>query len=115
MDKKFNKINGQIGETFAEKYLKKQKYKILQKNFSTKLGEVDIICQQKKTIIFVEVKSRETLAFGRPSEAVNEQKQRKIRRVAEEYLIRNHLVDASIRFDVIEIIGENINHIENAF
>ncbi|MBE7073712.1 MAG: YraN family protein [Clostridiales bacterium] len=115
MDKKFNKISGQIGENKAVEYLQNKKYKILAQNFTTHIGEVDIICVFKKTIVFVEVKARETLAFGRPSEAVNELKQSKIRRVAEEYLIRNHLEDVPIRFDVIEIVGNYINHIENCF
>ena len=115
MDKKFNKISGQTGENQALEYLKKKKYKILTQNFKTKIGEIDIICQTKKTIVFVEAKSRETLAFGRPSEAVNVHKQAKIRRVAEEYLIRNHQTESPVRFDVVEVLGEEINHIENCF
>jgi len=115
MDKKFNKINGEIGEVLAVEFLKKKKYKVLQQNYTTKLGEIDIICLVKNVVVFVEVKARETFAFGRPSEAVNQQKQRKIRRVAEEYLIRNKLTQIPVRFDVIEVVGETINHIENAF
>ena len=115
MEKKFNKISGFYGEASAVAYLKGQKYKILAQNYTTKIGEIDIIAQYKKAIVFVEVKMRETLAFGRPSEAVNSHKQAKIRRTAEEYLVRHKLLGCEIRFDVIEVIGQEINHIQNAF
>ena len=94
---------------------KNHKYKILERNYSTKIGEIDIVAEKNNTIVFIEVKMRETCAFGRPSEAVNTFKQAKIRRVAEEYLIRNRLTDSQIRFDVLEVIGQDVNHIENAF
>lgn len=115
MEKKFNKVSGLYGETTAAAHLKKQKYKILEQNYTSKVGEIDIIAQHKKTIVFVEVKMRQTLAFGRPSEAVNLHKQAKIRRTAEEYLIRHKLLGCEIRFDVIEVLGQEINHIQNAF
>ncbi|MBQ8443805.1 MAG: YraN family protein [Clostridia bacterium] len=115
MDKKFNKINGSIGENQAIQYLKKKKYQILAQNYKTRIGEIDIICKNKECIVFVEVKMRESCQFGRPCEAVNMHKQHKIRRVAEEYLIRSHIADTPIRFDVIEVLGDEINHIENCF
>ena len=113
MGKRLNKAVGVQGEISAEDYLKKQKYKILELNYVCKLGEIDIIAVDKKssTIVFVEVKRRHTLAFGRPSEAVNLHKQAKIRRAAEEFLIRNHLLDSLVRFDVIDILDEELNHI----
>ena len=78
---------GQKGEKMAQKYLKKQKYKILEKNFRTKLGEIDIICFDKKEnqIVFVEVKAKTSDYFGLPREMVDEQKQQKIERVATLY------------------------------
>ena len=115
MKKVFNKIGGEYGESVVSLYLKNNKYKILNQNYKTKVGEVDIVAMQKNTIVFIEVKMRETCAFGRPSEAVNTFKQAKIRRVAEEYLVRNRLTDSQIRFDVLEVIGQDVNHIENAF
>ena len=112
----FNKIVGTWGEIEACKYLKKKKYKILAQNYKNKLGEIDIIAKKAKTIIFVEVKTKTTLEFGRPCEMVNETKQEKIRNVATLYLIQNHFIDVPIRFDVIEVLSEKeINHIENAF
>lgn len=116
MRKELNKVEGLTGEVIASNYLKKRKYKILETNYKNRLGEIDIIALQKKTIVFVEVKSRSTLAFGRPSEAVDARKQNKIRGVASLYLLQNKLTDSQVRFDVIEIIDNTIiNHIENAF
>lgn len=114
--KKFSGVKGMIGEEQAIKFLKKKKYKILERNYKNKVGEIDIIALDKKTLVFVEVKERETLAFGRPSEAVDERKQHKIRKTSTLYLIENDLYEkCEIRFDVIEILGDQISHIENAF
>ena len=68
--KENNKITGNIGEQKAQKFLKKNKYKILECNYTTQLGEIDIIAKQKDCIGFVDVISRETLEYGRPSGAV---------------------------------------------
>ena len=73
-----NKIEGDMGETRAAKFLREKGYRILQTNYKTKFGEIDIIAQDKNVIVFVEVKERATLAFGRPIEAVNFQKQQTI-------------------------------------
>lgn len=116
MKKELNKVGGQTGEVIACNYLKKKKYKILEMNCRNRLGEIDIIAGHKKTIIFVEVKSRSTLAFGRPSEAVDMRKQNKIRGASQLYLIQNKLTENQCQFDVIEILDDEvINHIENAF
>ncbi len=113
--KEKNKVVGTSGEIIASQYLKKKKYKILLVNYKNKIGEIDIIAKQGEYIVFVEVKTRETLAFGRPCEAVNNLKQYKIRKTATKYLKENKMMDCPCRFDCIEIIGDNINHIENAF
>lgn len=116
MQKHFNKVGGAIGEFDATEYLKNKKYKIIEKNHKNKLGEIDIVAQYKDTIVFVEVKARSTLRFGRPSEAVDFRKQQKLRLVANLYLLQHHMMDKPCRFDVIEVIGQTqINHIENAF
>ena len=113
--KKLNKINGTIGEIDAEKYLKDKGYAIVATNYKNRLGEIDIVAKDKNVLVFVEVKRRATLAFGRPCEAVDERKQHKIRKTAELYLVTTKNYYADVRFDVIEILGEEINHIENAF
>ena len=113
--KERNKIEGDIGEIETADFLKKKGYKILATNYRNKLGEIDLIAMDKGVIVFVEVKRRSTLAFGRPIEAVDFRKQQKIRRVAEMYLIYNHKPYTDVRFDVIEIVGNELNHIENCF
>ena len=109
------KIYGATGETLAKQYLIEKCYKILETNYETKIGEIDIIAKDKNTIVFVEVKARNSLIFGLPREAVTEQKQYKIQRVAQFYLMKTKNFDKPIRFDVIEILGDMITHIENAF
>ena len=113
--KQLNSVLGAKGEIQALKYLTENKYKILFTNYKNKIGEIDIIAKQKEYIVFIEVKKRETLAFGRPSEAVDKRKQQKIRLVAQMFLKQYKLFDSDVRFDVIEIIGDELNHIENAF
>lgn len=113
--KRLNKVEGCKGELLAEQYLKKQKYKILEKNYRNKIGEIDIIAKDKDTLVFVEVKARESAIFGRPCEAVTPYKQNKIRGVASYYLMTKRQSDADCRFDVVEVMGEEVNHIKNAF
>ena len=111
-------IYGKTSEIIAANFLKKKGYKILVMNYKNRIGEIDIIAKDKKCIVFVEVKARLSKAFGHPLEAINEQKQWKIRKVAELYLSSNNLMDCNSRFDAISILGfENpeIEHIENAF
>jgi len=104
------------GEALAKEYLQKKGYKILETNFKNKIGEIDIIAKHNNILIFVEVKTRESIKFGHPREAVNFYKQQKIRNVSISYLKFNGLYDKiSVRFDVIDIVGNNITHIENAF
>lgn len=114
-NKTFNKVTGDSGEQLAKEYLKKNGYKILKTNYKTNIGEIDIIAKQKDFIVFVEVKTRKNDYFGLPREAVNSFKQQKIRQVATQYIKFNKLFDASCRFDVIEILGDKISHLENCF
>lgn len=123
MTDKYNQYLGKFGESEAEHYLKKKRYKILEKNYRGRLGEIDIIAEKKKEIIFVEVKTRKSDKFGKPYEAVDFRKQRKIIICAKEYLAKNALYERNIRFDVIEVYGsfdggffdlDKINHIEGA-
>lgn len=110
-----NKVEGTKGEIIATQFLSLKKYKVLEANYSTKLGEIDIIAEDNGILVFVEVKARGTLAFGRPAEAVNWRKQNKIKKIAEIYLMKNNKFFCDVRFDVIEIVGDDLNHIENAF
>ena len=111
-----NKQKGNIGEALAYNYLLKNGYKILETNYKTSIGEIDIIAtNDENRIIFIEVKRRETAKFGYPREAVNYKKQNAIRRVALLYLKVNKQSTSFIRFDVIEILGENITHLKAVF
>jgi len=111
----YKKFLGRAGEVKACEFLKDKGLKILERNHKTKLGEVDIICEDDGYIIFVEVKTRTDNTYGNPSEAVDFRKREKYFRLAEEYMMKNKLYDKSCRFDVVEIENGQINHIENAF
>ena len=110
---------GAQSEDLAVWYLKKNGYKILEQNFRTRLGEIDIIAKEKKTIVFVEVKSRRSIRYGSPKWSVTHQKQRKISMVALQYLKKTRQTDAAARFDVVAAISNRdepqIEVVKNAF
>lgn len=115
MNKRFNKITGDYGEEIARKYLVNNGYKIVKTNYKNKIGEIDIIAYDKDTLVFVEVKYRKDDFFGLPREAVNYAKQLKIRRVAMVFINQNKLFDKSVRFDVIEVLGDKVTLIKDCF
>lgn len=96
-------------------YLKKRDYKILERNFRCRSGEIDIIALDQDYLVFIEVKYRKDKAFGSPRESVNYYKQRNITKVASYYLLINNAYDYNCRFDVVEITGEHIELIKDAF
>ncbi len=110
---------GKSGEETVAKYLRKNGYKILIKNYRCKLGEIDIIAQDGSDLVFIEVKTRSGLHYGSPAAAVNLRKQRQISRAAQCYLAEQRLFDTPARFDVISLLYSNndhqIEHINNAF
>ena len=110
-----NNIEGKKGEIKAVLFLKKDGYKILETNFKNKIGEFDIIAEKDGVIVFMEVKNRSTYRFGRPIEAVDFRKQNKIKKVAEIYLMIKNKYYNDVRFDVVEVSNDNLEHIENAF
>lgn len=107
---------GRFGEDEAEKYLKQKGYKILERNFSCKRGEIDIIALDKDEIVFVEIKARISLKYGLPSEAVTKYKLKHIYKTAEYYLYTRNLLNENTRIDVIEVYIQNkkiiINHLK---
>ena len=114
---------GKCGEDAAAEFLKKKRYKILERNFRNRFGEIDIIAEYKKDIIFIEVKTRLSKEYGEPYEAVNFYKQRKIINTAKVYLCSKEMNDVNVRFDIVEVYGnlsdngfqlDTINHIESA-
>lgn len=112
---------GEKSESVAVDFLKKQGYRIIELNYRTKLGEIDIIAKQEKTLVFIEVKARKSSRFGRPELAVTPKKQRKISMVALYYLKSTKQGNAKARFDVVAINSAkakespNIKIIKNAF
>ncbi len=112
-----NISKGQQGELAAADFLKAAGYTIIERNFKTRYGEIDIIADFKKCTVFVEVKTRTGERFGLPQEAVTYKKQEKIRKSALCYLQRKGNVDSVCRFDVIAVTlpEKRIEHIEDAF
>lgn len=112
---------GAHAERLVAKELARRRYKVLEKNFSTRYGEVDIIARKGRTIAFVEVKARARADRILPGDAVNPQKQKRIIRAAKEYLSRHHMDDADVRFDVAQVVftdpgpSYDIHIIEDAF
>lgn len=103
----------------AQTVLKKNGYKILERNFTSPLGEIDIVAKDGKTLVFVEVKSRLSTLFGSAKGAVTLRKQRKLSMVALDYLKRHAMLDQAARFDVVAIDwtsqGPQVELIRNAF
>lgn len=112
------KLGGQ-GEEIAAVYLQNRGYKILQRNFRSRYGEIDIICVHGQAIVFVEVKTRTSSQFGSPEESVTRTKQQHIHQAAFSFLEGYPHHFKEIRFDVIGIFMEDgkpqINHITAAF
>ncbi|MDK2984714.1 MAG: putative endonuclease [Clostridia bacterium] len=109
---------GNEAEELARRKLISQNYQIIERNFTCKIGEIDIIAKDGDTIVFVEVRSRKNCNYGSPQETVNLKKQRKLRNLAQYYLKINNLMDADCRFDVVAIVVEpqlNIEIIRDAF
>lgn len=111
----YKKLLGVKGERLAEKYLKKQGYSIICTNYTTYYGEADIICTKDGVIVFCEVKTRTSKKFGLPCEAVDAKKQHKYRKIAECFFFEHAYENVNIRFDVIEVLNDEINHLEDAF
>jgi putative endonuclease len=110
---------GAQSESLAARLLKRRGYTILETNYRTPLGEIDIIARDRDTIVFVEVKARRSLGFGGPKWAVTPKKQRKISMVALYYLKTTRQSQAKARFDVVAIRSltepPQVEIIQNAF
>lgn len=112
----YKKLLGRIGEKSAGKYLRKKGYKIIEKNYTTKIGEVDLIALYGDLLVFIEVKTRSSTAYGNPGDAVDYFKQKKYVLLAKEYLmLKKEYREKPVRFDVVEVLNGEINHIESAF
>lgn len=108
---------GKYGEELASNYLEIKGYRLIDRNYSNKIGEIDIICTKGDILIFAEVKSRTSSKYGYPREAVGKKKQEKIRRISSLYLLKRELKKVQCRYDVLEVNlrTDEVNHIINAF
>jgi len=110
---------GKFGEDIALDFLKGKGYKILRRNYKTKLGEIDIIASDNATVCFIEVKTRDSERFGLPVEAISRFKQRQISKAALVYLKENKLFENRARFDVVSVMrlegSQKLDLIKNAF
>jgi putative endonuclease len=110
---------GKKGEELAVRFLKKKGYRIIEKNYVCKMGEMDIIAKEKDTLAFIEVKTRTSTTFGPPQLAVNPTKQMQLSKVALYFLKEKGIEDVKARFDVVAILlgpkGEEIELIRDAF
>lgn len=115
-------INGAWGEELAAKFLRRKGYKILEKNYRCRFGEIDVIAENREYLVFVEVKLRKNDSYGAGREFVTAQKQQRIKTTAMLYLSQNSC-EKQPRFDVVEIFAPDgietkrpvMNHLEDAF
>ena len=94
---------GDWGEEYARRFLEGKGYSILESNYRGKYGEIDLVAREGECLVFVEVKSRRTGAFGRPEESVTESKQQKLVQAALEYMQSNEMEEDEWRIDVVGI------------
>ncbi len=110
---------GATGERLAENFLKKKGYRIVGKNIRSPFGEIDLVAEERRTLVFVEVKTRSGNEFGFPEEAVIQKKQKRLARLASWYVMTRRKTGAACRFDIlaVELAGGEFNFrlIQNAF
>jgi putative endonuclease len=110
---------GRRGENLAAKTLRRKGYRIVAANVRTPYGELDLVARRGRWVVFIEVKTRTSTAFGHPEEAVGPAKRRRLSKSALHWLTENNLTEAPARFDVVGIMesasGSRVNVVENAF
>ena len=116
------KLLGDRGERAAGRYLRREKrMRILARQFATRWGELDLICLDGDTVVFVEVKTRKSDEYGHPAEAVTRQKQQHLTKAALYWLKKTGLLEHRTRFDIVSVVWPDgqkipqIEHIVNAF
>lgn len=112
-------MNGKKAESLAALYLRLHGYRILDRNYHSRFGEIDIIAKKSSTVVFAEVKARGEGALARPACAVDASKQKKLIKTAQLYILYKNLDGFDMRFDVLELTKQGmrtvITHIKNAF
>ena len=115
---------GNIGEEAAVQALKKRGYKIIARNYRTKMGEIDIVAKDGEYTVFVEVRLRKSNAFGSPADTIDKRKQQKIIKAAQLYSVKNDIYNTPMRFDAVlinadtdgeKLVNKKIEIIKDAF
>jgi putative endonuclease len=114
-----NRSSGAWGEELALRFLSRRGYTLVERNYRTRYGELDLIVRHGTTLVFVEVKLRRGTGFGDPLEAVTPRKQATIRSLAERYLLQREPAFDTVRFDVVGILvgkdAARVRHVKDAF
>ncbi len=109
--KQFNLKTGKIGEELAKDYLKKKGYKILEENYKTKYGEIDLVCQKDKQLIFIEVRTKKGESFGSPEDSLDKRKIRRVWLNSQNY-INYKKWQGGCRIDAICLVLDHNNKLE---
>ena len=110
-----SQARGRSGEDMAAAWYVRNGYQIVERNWRSRVGEVDLICARDNVLVFCEVKSRCTDRLGAPVEAVTRAKQLRLRRLAAQYLFLHTFGGHDVRFDVAGILGRTLTVVESAF
>jgi len=110
-----HRIIGSEKEQLAAGFLNTLGFRILERNYRIRSGEIDLIAMEGDTLCFIEVKYRSGLRYGMPAEAVDLRKQKHILLVSQHYMMTNSISYRSIRYDIVEIVGRKIRLLRNAF
>lgn len=109
-----NKVQkGQEAEAKALNFLQEKGYELLAQNYRFQKGEIDLIVKKENLLVFVEVRSLQSANFGFPEQTISEKKKQLLRKTAENFVFENHW-QKNFRFDVIAILGKQIEHFEDA-
>ncbi len=108
-------LEGRRGERTACRYLLGHGFDVLARRYRSRSGEIDIIALEQDTLVFVEVKTRSSRKFGEPWEFVDWQKQQILRRTAEDFIADHDLGQYAYRFDIVSVIGKEVELFRNAF
>ncbi|MGZ3425510.1 MAG: YraN family protein [Polyangia bacterium] len=110
-----SRARGALAEARAAELLQRKGYRVVDRNWTCRGGELDLVCLDGSTLVFVEVRARADARHGTPLETVVDLKRRRLIRAAEIYLHVKKRQDCACRFDVVAVTGDHVEHLEDAF